>query len=65
MMKYNAIEHKVDLGRLTDEKIVNLQQYISRIYGSMTSFNVLFQNKEDCFIGAKSQHIYILNGLID
>jgi len=38
---------------LSDEEKVNLQQYISRIYGSMTSFNILFENKEDYFVGAK------------
>lgn len=38
---------------LTEEEKVNLQQYISRIYGSMTSFNILFENKEDNFVGAK------------
>ncbi len=36
---------------LSDEEKVNLQQYISRIYGSFTSFNLLFSNKEDYFSG--------------
>lgn len=41
--------HKV----LSDEDKVNLQQYITRIYGSLTTFNVLFRNKEHWFVGEK------------
>jgi len=39
--------------KLSDEDKVNLQQYITRIYGSLTTFNVLFKNREQWFIGEK------------
>ena len=41
--------HKV----LSDEDKVNMQQYITRIYGTLTTFNVLFKNKEQWFVGEK------------
>ena len=41
--------------KLTDEEKVNMQQYITRIYGSLTTFNVLFAEKEHYFVGEKSK----------
>lgn len=41
--------------KLTEEDKINLQQYLTRIYGSLTTFNVLFKNTEDHFVGEKSK----------
>jgi hypothetical protein len=52
--RLRVMEQRINASGLDDEEKVNLQQYITRIYGSLTTFNVLFKNKEDYFVGEKS-----------
>jgi len=39
---------------LSEEDKITLQQYITKIYGSFTTFNLLFESKADYFVGEKS-----------
>ena len=41
--------------KLSDEEKVDLQQYITRAYGSLTTFNILFSEKEHYFVGQKTK----------
>lgn len=52
--RLRVLEQQINAHKImSDEDKVNLQQYITRIYGTLTTFNVLFKNKEQWFVGEK------------
>jgi hypothetical protein len=51
--RLRVLEQRVNASQLDDEEKINIQQYITRIYGSLTSFNLLFKNQHQQFVGEK------------
>ena len=50
--RLRVLEQNINSNKnLSDVEKVNLQQFITRLYGSVHTFNVLFQNKEHWFVG--------------
>ena len=52
--RLRVLEQRINASKLDDEEKVNMQQYITKIYGSMTSFNLLFKHNEHYFVGEKA-----------
>lgn len=53
--RIRVMEQKINSSNLEESEKIDLQQYITRIYGSLTTFNVLFKNQSDYFVGEKTK----------
>jgi hypothetical protein len=49
--RLRTLEQQVNASELPDDQQLKLQGYITGCYGSLTSFNVLFANDDDRFVG--------------
>ena len=51
-----VLEQKLNAHKgLSNADRVEMQQYITRIYGSLTTFNLLFASRDDWFVGQKGE----------
>ncbi|MFP4846235.1 hypothetical protein [Winogradskyella sp. PE311] len=53
--RLRVMEQKINSSNLEAQEKIDLQQYITRSYGSLTSFNVLFKLKTQQFKGQSSK----------
>lgn len=49
--RLRVLEQNINSSNLDDEEKVNIHQYITRAYGTLTTFNILFKFPEDAFKG--------------
>jgi hypothetical protein len=53
--RVRVLEQKINShAKLSEEDKIDMQQYITRIYGSLTTFNILFRDKDHHFVGEKT-----------
>lgn len=53
--RLRVMEQKINSSNLEEQEKIDLQQYLTRSYGSLTSFNVLFKLKSQQFVGQRSK----------
>lgn len=53
--RLRVMEQKINASKLDEMDKIELQQYITRCYGSLTTFNVLFKSTADYFVGEKTK----------
>lgn len=53
--RIRVMEQKINSSNLSEQEKIDLQQYITRIYGSLTTFNILFKIKEQQFKGTSKK----------
>jgi hypothetical protein len=54
--KLRVLEQNINTNsKLSDEEKVDLQQYITKVYGTLTTFNILFQDKDQYFVGQSAK----------
>jgi hypothetical protein len=52
--RLRVLEQKINTNeKLTDAEKVDIQSYVTRCYGSLTTFNILFRDERDRFIGER------------
>jgi hypothetical protein len=52
--RLRVLEQKINAHeKLTDAEKIDMQSYVTKCYGSLTTFNVLFKEERDRFVGEK------------